>query len=81
MADPPLAIDPHRYRPFRSPFRSFESVAYQRTKVPELDSCFQALGVSSVAETSTLPPYGGIPGGVEVRGYPNENPEGALETI
>ncbi|HEV2468272.1 MAG TPA: ABC transporter permease [Candidatus Sulfotelmatobacter sp.] len=34
--------------------------------------------VSSVTETSTLPPYGGIPGGVEVRGYPNQNPDGAL---
>ncbi len=35
-------------------------------------------GVSSVTETSTLPPYGGIPAGVEVRGYPEENPPGAL---
>ena len=35
-------------------------------------------GVSAVTETSTLPPYGGIPGGVEVRGYPNGNPAGAL---
>jgi putative ABC transport system permease protein len=35
-------------------------------------------GVSSVTETSTLPPYGGIPAGVEVRGNRKQNPTGAL---
>jgi putative ABC transport system permease protein len=35
-------------------------------------------GVSSVTETSTLPPYGGIPAGVEVRGNGNENHADAL---
>jgi putative ABC transport system permease protein len=35
-------------------------------------------GVSSVTETSTLPPYGGIPAGVEVRGSGNENHADAL---
>jgi putative ABC transport system permease protein len=35
-------------------------------------------GVSSVTETSTLPPYGGIPAGVEVRGNRNENHADAL---
>ena len=46
-----------------------------RSLLPEL----RALpGVSSVTETSTLPPYGGIPAGVEVRGNGNENHAGAL---
>lgn len=30
-------------------------------------------GVSSVTETSTLPPYGGVPSGIEIRGTDNEN--------
>lgn len=46
-----------------------------RSLLPEL----RALpGVSSVTETSTLPPYGGIPAGVEVRGNGNENHADAL---
>ena len=46
-----------------------------RSLLPEL----RALpGVSSVTETSTLPPYGGIPAGVEVRGNGNENHRDAL---
>ena len=46
-----------------------------RSLLPEL----RALpGVSSVTETSTLPPYGGIPAGVEVRGSGNENHADAL---
>ena len=35
-------------------------------------------GVSAVTETSTLPPYGGIPSGVEVRSNGNENHADAL---
>ena len=35
-------------------------------------------GVSSVTETSTLPPYGGIPAGVEIGGNGNENHAEAL---
>jgi putative ABC transport system permease protein len=46
-----------------------------RSLLPEL----RALpGVSSVTETSTLPPYGGIPAGVEVRDNGNENHADAL---
>lgn len=35
-------------------------------------------GVSSATETSTLPPYGGIPSGVEIRGDGNEKSADAL---
>jgi putative ABC transport system permease protein len=40
------------------------------TLLPELRSL---PGVSSVTETSTLPPYGGIPAGIEIRGNENES--------
>ena len=35
-------------------------------------------GVSSATETSTLPPYGGIPAGIEIRGKGNEKSADAL---
>jgi putative ABC transport system permease protein len=42
-----------------------QKTRFFRSLLPEL----RALpGVASVAETSTLPPYGGIPSGVEIRG-------------
>jgi putative ABC transport system permease protein len=45
------------------------------TLLPEL----RALpGVSSVTETSTLPPYGGIPAGIEILGNQKENSRDAL---
>jgi putative ABC transport system permease protein len=40
------------------------------TLLPELRSL---PGISSVTETSTLPPYGGIPAGIEIRGNENES--------
>ncbi|MFZ0955701.1 MAG: ABC transporter permease [Candidatus Sulfotelmatobacter sp.] len=52
-----------------------QKTRFFRNLLPEL----RALpGVASVTETSTLPPYGGIPSGVEIRGYENEIPAASL---
>ncbi len=52
-----------------------QKTRFFRILLPEL----RALpGVASVTETSTLPPYGGIPDQVEIRGGRNETPASSL---
>lgn len=76
-----LGFDPDHVLSFRIvlPDRHY-AAAEQKARffgslLPELRSL---PGVSSVTETSTLPPYGGIPSGIEISGNPNENLQGAL---
>jgi len=42
-ADPPLVIDANAVLASSIPFQDFESVAWQGSKIPELDSRLQAI--------------------------------------
>jgi len=76
-----LGFDPDHVLSFRIvlPDQHYGTAAQKAQFFDSLLPQLRALpGVSSVTETSTLPPYGGIPTGADVRGYPNENPAGSL---
>jgi putative ABC transport system permease protein len=76
-----LGFDPDHVLSFRTvlPDQHYGTAEQKAQFFSRLLPQLRALpGVSSVTETSTLPPYGGIPGGVEVRGYSNEKARDAL---
>lgn len=81
LRDVKLGFDPDHVLSFRIvlPDRNYASAEQKARFFGSLLPQLHALpGVSSVTETSTLPPYGGIPSGVDVLGDPKENPAGAL---